>query len=58
MDRLLETPAATLLVWTATLVACAIGFGAKSIKPHAVMGVTLLVVQITTAFDAIPTLSS
>jgi hypothetical protein len=58
IERLLDTPTTTLFVWALIFVACAIGFRAKSIRPHAVLGVIVLGAQILSAFVVLPSLVS
>ena len=54
VDRLATRSPATLLLYAVIFAACLIGFRATRIRPHAVMGVVVLVVQIASALVDLP----
>lgn len=55
-ERLANEPPMTLLLWSAILLACIIGFRARKSQAHAVMGVLILGLNIISAFVVLPRL--
>lgn len=53
-----DTDPITWFLWSAILAACVVGFRAKTIRPHTATGVAILVLEVGSAFAALPFLSS